>query len=103
MCRHWLHDQLQTQVGFTRLSVNLDFHGVGQDRLLDKHPLRYNLEPTGGVVRAKYRFDRSPAWAGLGYAFGIDARHLRRAAGDARAARLQKGVNSSGTDTLLHV
>jgi len=67
--RHWLHDQLQTQVGFTRLSVNLDFHGIGQDRLLDKHPLRYNLEPTGGVVRAKYRFGGSPAWAGLGYAF----------------------------------
>ena len=67
--RHWLGDQLQTQVGFTHLSVNLDFHGIGHDRRLDNHPLRYNLEPTGGVVRAKYRFGGSPAWAGLGYAY----------------------------------
>jgi outer membrane protein assembly factor BamA len=49
--------------------VNLDFHGIGEDRLLDKHPLRYNLEPTGGVLRAKYRPGESASWAGLGYAF----------------------------------
>jgi Outer membrane protein/protective antigen OMA87 len=67
--RHWLDDRLQTQVGLTHLSANLDFHGIGQDRLLDRHPLRYNLEPTGGVVRVKYRLGETPLWAGLGYAF----------------------------------
>jgi hypothetical protein len=37
--RHWLEDRLQTQVGFTYLSANLDFHGIGEDRTLDDHPL----------------------------------------------------------------
>jgi hypothetical protein len=69
--RHWLDDRLETQAGLTHLSANLDFHGIGQDARLDKHPLRYNLEPTGGVVRAKYRLGDSTAWAGLGYAFAV--------------------------------
>jgi hypothetical protein len=67
--RHWFNDRLQTQVGLTHLSANLDFHGIGNDRLLDDHPLRYNLEPTGGVVRVKYRLGDTPLWAGIGYAF----------------------------------
>jgi len=67
--RHWLHDTLETQAGFTHLSVNLDFHGLGQDSRLNDHPLHYNLEPTGGALRVKYRLDESPAWVGLGYAF----------------------------------
>jgi len=67
--RHWLHDTLETQAGFTHLSVNLDFHGLGHDSRLNDHPLHYNLEPTGGVVRVKYRLGESPAWVGLGYAF----------------------------------
>jgi outer membrane protein assembly factor BamA len=67
--RHWLHDRLETQIGITHLSANLDFHGIGQDSLLDQHPLHYTLEPTGGVVRAKYRLGDSTVWAGLGYAF----------------------------------
>ncbi len=67
--RHWLDDRLETQVGVTVLSANLDFHGLGEDRRLDDHPLRYNLEPKGGVVRVKYRLGDSAAWAGLGYVF----------------------------------
>jgi outer membrane protein assembly factor BamA len=67
--RHWLDDRLETQAGLAYASVNLDFHGVGEDRLLRKNPLRYNLEPKGGVLRAKYRLGESRAWAGLGYAF----------------------------------
>jgi len=67
--RHWLNDRVQTQVGLTHLSANLDFHGIGQDRLLDDHPLRYTLEPTGGVVRVKYRLGETPLWVGIGYAF----------------------------------
>lgn len=67
--RHWFDDRLETQVGVTYLHVNLDFHGIGEDRRLDDHPLRYTLEPAGVVLRAKYRIGDSPAWAGLGYVF----------------------------------
>jgi Omp85 superfamily domain len=69
--RHWLGDRLETQAGIAHMSVNLDFHGIGKDALLDEHPLRYNLEPTGGVLRVKYRLGESRAWAGLGYAFAV--------------------------------
>jgi outer membrane protein assembly factor BamA len=51
------------------MSVNLDFHGIGQDRALDDDPLRYNLEPRGGLLRTKYRLGESTVWAGLGYAY----------------------------------
>jgi hypothetical protein len=67
--RHWFGDRLETQAGITHLSVNLDFHGIGQDRGLDQRPLRYNLEPTGRVVRAKYRLGDTALWLGLGYVF----------------------------------
>ena len=67
--RHWLGDRLQTQAGLTYLSINLDFHGIGKDRALSDHPLRYNLAPKGIVMRAKYRLGESALWAGLGYAF----------------------------------
>jgi outer membrane protein assembly factor BamA len=66
---HWLDDNLQTTVGVIHASVNLDFNGIGQDALLNNHPLSYNLEPSGGMVRAKYRLGRSYLWAGLSYAF----------------------------------
>jgi len=66
---HWLNDSLQTTVGLIHASVNLDFNGIGQDALLNNHPLSYNLEPSGGMVRAKYRLGRSYVWAGLSYAY----------------------------------
>jgi len=66
--RHWLDDRLQTLVGLAYASVNLDFYGIGGNGLLKNHPLRYNLEPLGGVVQTKYRLGDSPWWAGLGYA-----------------------------------
>ena len=65
---HWLDDSLQTTVGMVRASVNLDFHGIGQDGVLKDHPLSYNLEPLGGMARAKYRLGHSYVWAGLSYA-----------------------------------
>jgi hypothetical protein len=65
---HWLDDRLQTLVGVVHASVNLDFYGIGENSLLKNHPLTYNLEPTGGMVQAKYRLGRSFVWAGLSYA-----------------------------------
>jgi hypothetical protein len=67
--RHWLDDRLQTQVGLVYASVNLDFYGIGDNGVLKNNPLRYNLEPTGGTVKAKYRLGNTRAWAGLSYAF----------------------------------
>ncbi|HYQ42853.1 MAG TPA: BamA/TamA family outer membrane protein [Polyangiaceae bacterium] len=67
--RYWLDDHLQTLAAGIYASVNLDFHGVGADSKLENNPLRYNLEPKGGMVSAKYRFGETRYWAGLGYAF----------------------------------
>ena len=67
--RYWLDDHVQTLTGFIYASVNLDFHGIGQDSRFHDNPLRYNLEPKGGMLSAKYRFGDSHVWAGLGYAF----------------------------------
>ena len=71
--RYWLDDRLQTLVGFVGASVNLDYHGLGDDRRLANDPLRYNLEPKGGMVRAKYRVGETRLWAGLNYAFASTA------------------------------
>ncbi len=67
--RQWLGDSLQTQVGLVYASVNLDFYGVGKDNFLQEHPLKYNLEPAGGMVNLKYRLGRTRFWTGLSYMF----------------------------------
>jgi surface antigen Omp85-like protein len=67
--RHWLEDSLQTLVGIVYAEVNLDFHGLGKDSLLQDNPLRYELGPKAGAVQARYRIGNTLAWAGLRYAF----------------------------------
>jgi hypothetical protein len=67
--RHWFEDRPETQAGLVYASANLDFYGISKDRGLEKSPLRYNLEPKGRVVRAKYRIGDSRFWAGPGHAF----------------------------------
>jgi len=67
--RYWLDDRIQTLAGFVYASVNLDFHGLGDDSVLEDNPIRYNLNPKGGMVNAKYRFGDTRLWAGLGYTF----------------------------------
>ena len=68
---HWLDDRLQTLVGAVHASVNLDFYGIGENGALKNNPLTYNLEPSGGVVQAKYRVGQSRVWAGLSYALAV--------------------------------
>jgi hypothetical protein len=65
--RYWMDNRLQTLVQAFGANVNLDFYGVGETSLLEDHPLTYNLQPVGGLVRAKYRLGGSHAWAGLSY------------------------------------
>src|SRR5262245_51616832 len=67
--RHWLDDRVQTVAAAVYASVNLDFHGIGAGGNLADHPLRYNLEPKGAMLQAKYRLGDSRFWAGLSYAF----------------------------------
>jgi len=67
--RYWLDDRIQTLAAGVYASVNLDFHGIGKDSVLQNNPLRYTLNPAGGALMAKYRFGESRFWGGLGYAF----------------------------------
>ncbi|HEY6507923.1 MAG TPA: BamA/TamA family outer membrane protein [Vicinamibacterales bacterium] len=67
--RHWLDRRLETRAAILFASVNLDFYGVGDDPVLADNPLRYNLEPVGGLVEARYRLGSSSFWAGVGYAY----------------------------------
>ncbi|MBX3464148.1 MAG: BamA/TamA family outer membrane protein [Planctomycetes bacterium] len=65
--RYWLDDRLQTRVFLVDGAANLDFHGLGEDPTLDRRPLRYNLDPLGVSLEARYRLADSPWWIGLGY------------------------------------
>ncbi len=67
--RYWLDDQLQSTAGIVYFSVNLDFYGVGDNPALQEQPLRYNMEPKGGLARGKTRLGNTRLWAGLGYSF----------------------------------
>jgi hypothetical protein len=67
--RYWLDDRVQTIAAGIYASVNLDFHGVGEDSQLKDNPIRYNLNPKGGMANVRYRFGDSLLWAGLGYMF----------------------------------
>jgi outer membrane protein assembly factor BamA len=67
--RNWWDNRLQTLAGVVYASVNLDFHGIGDDAVLADDPLRYNLEPLGGMLQSKYQLGNSRFWAGLSYAF----------------------------------
>ena len=69
----WRDDRLQTLVGGIYGSINLDFFGIGEGPL-NENPIRYELEPAGGLVQARYRVGRSPMQLGLAYGFAtIDA------------------------------
>ena len=64
----WKDDRIQTFVAALYASAELDFFGIGEGQLND-HPVPYDLSPGGGVAQARYRIGRSPALAGLGYAY----------------------------------
>ena len=67
--RQWLDDSLQTQLMLVYASVNLDFYGVGENSILQNHPLKYNLTPAGGMFNMRYRLGRTRTWAGVSYTF----------------------------------
>ncbi|HEX6272869.1 MAG TPA: BamA/TamA family outer membrane protein [Polyangiaceae bacterium] len=67
--RYWADDRVQTIAAAIYASVNLDFHGVGKDSVFEDHPIRYNLNPKGGMANVRYRFGDTRLWAGVGYMF----------------------------------
>ncbi|HEX6765338.1 MAG TPA: BamA/TamA family outer membrane protein, partial [Polyangiaceae bacterium] len=67
--RYWDDDRIQTLAGAIYASVNLDFHGIAKDSVLEDHPIHYNLNPKGGMANVRYRFGDSRLWGGLGYTF----------------------------------
>ncbi|HWT78182.1 MAG TPA: BamA/TamA family outer membrane protein, partial [Candidatus Methylomirabilis sp.] len=94
--RHWLDDRLETQAGLVGASVNLDYFGIGKDPALSASPLRYNLEPKGGLLRVKYRLGESRAWLGLGYAFAATRVSFDAPAGTAGLPSFQRESNVGG-------
>ena len=67
--RYWFDGRLQTLTGVVFASVNLDFYGIGPDSVLAQNPLRYNLEPSGGLFEAKIRLGNWPALIGASYTY----------------------------------
>ena len=63
--RYWLRDHVQTLFAVMYASINLDFYGIGKTDVLEDNPLRYNLNPRGGVAQAKYRLGETNFWAGV--------------------------------------
>ena len=84
------------EVGFTHMSANLDFHGIGQDARLDDHPLRYNLEPTGGSRGSSTALGDSTLLGRSRVRLRRDARHVRRAGRNAGLPDFKRDSNVGG-------
>ncbi len=94
--RYWLDDHLQTLAGVVYSSVNLDYHGIGEDSVLAEHPLRYNLEPKGGMLQTKYRIGDSRLWVGLSYAYATTEVEFNAPAGTPRLPSFRSESTVSG-------
>jgi hypothetical protein len=79
--QYWMDDRVQTMVGLVDAAVNLDYYGFGESSRLEDNPLRYGLDPFGGLVQAKYRLGDTRAWAGLGYTLATTEIGFEDAAG----------------------
>jgi len=67
---YWMDGRLHTVVGGADASINLDFHGLGQDARLSGQPLTYNLDMEGGLIDTKWAMDRRKRWeVGLQYTY----------------------------------
>lgn len=64
---NWLDGDLRTLVGVADADINLDFFGLGGDRLPGGNAIGYSVAARGGLVGASYRIAKSPFWVGLRY------------------------------------
>ena len=108
--RNWWGDRLQTRAGIVYAEVNLDFYGIGDNSLLHDHPLRYTLEPLGGLVETKFRVRQSCWWIGLNYAFAttrirfessVDDPRLPDFEDDSRVGALTPSVTYDSRDNMF--
>jgi hypothetical protein len=99
--RYWLDDHLQTFVAGIYASVKLDFYGIGKTDLLENNPLRYTLEPKGGVAQAKYRFGGSSFWAGLNGMFVSTAVRFAAPEGTPGLPDFEETSNLGGSSVLV--
>jgi outer membrane protein assembly factor BamA len=94
--RYWMDDRVQTLAGAVYASVNLDFYGIGNDAVVRDHPIRYNLEPAGGVLQAKYRLGDSRISTGIGYVFAVTKVSFDASATDPRLPVIQDTSSIGG-------
>jgi outer membrane protein assembly factor BamA len=99
--RHWFDDRLQTLAGVVYASINLDFHGIGADSVLDDNPLRYNLEPKGFMLQGRYRIAESRFWAGFNYAFARTQVEFEAPAGTPGLPTFARESNVGGLSPTL--
>ncbi|WP_052573387.1 BamA/TamA family outer membrane protein [Haloferula sp. BvORR071] len=67
---YWMDGRLHTLVGGVDGSINLDFHGLGQNLELSGQPLTYNIDMTGGMVAGYWALDCEKRWnLGLEYTY----------------------------------
>ncbi|MFO1477336.1 MAG: BamA/TamA family outer membrane protein [Verrucomicrobiota bacterium] len=94
--RHWFQNRLQTQVAAVYASINLDYYGLGNDSILNGHPLRYTLEPRGVMLTPRYQFGGSHFWAGLGYTFSATEVSFQAPAGTPGLPSFSHEINVGG-------
>lgn len=76
----WGGNRLETLIAGVGTSVNLDFHGIGEDRFFGGDPMQYNLDAVGGMAHARYRVGESDWWVGARYVRAqVDASYVRPA------------------------
>lgn len=64
----WFDGRLRTLVGLADGDVNLDFFGLGGDRLPPGRELGYTVVARGGVAGGNVRIGDTPLWIGVRYA-----------------------------------
>lgn len=62
----WMGGRLRTLAAVADMDVNLDFFGLGGDRVQGAG-VGYTISPRGGAAGAQYRVGESPFWLGLRY------------------------------------
>src|SRR5688572_11598742 len=66
----WMDGRLRTLAGIATGVVNLDFYGLGTNRVTFEERVRYSLEFTGGLVQANWQIAPKSPWAiGLRYVY----------------------------------
>ena len=65
----WMDGRLNTIVGLADVDMNLEFFGLGGDRIKQPDGLKYSMAATGGMAGGSYRVSDTHAWLGLRYAY----------------------------------